>query len=565
MRARWPAALAALIALGAAGACGGDNLPGWRENNLPPSPVKAFDINQVPRDKVKDGGTLRWGLGEFPSQWNQNHVDGNMTSVDTVMSALMPTPFRSDERGRVSLDLDYVTNARITATSPHQVITYSLNPKAKWSDGKPITWADYAAQWKAMNGQNKAFRVDSTIAYENIQSVTRGSSDHEVVVTLTQPFNEWQSLFSPLYPASANSSPEAFNADWVNKIPVTAGPFKLSSFDVKGKSITLVRDQNWWGDQAKLDKLVFLGVKTDMVRAFTKGEVDVYDVGPAPDDYSRARGAWDAVVRQAAGTDFRQFTFNGESPVLADIRVRQAIAMALDRRALMQLDLKGLGWPAVTLDNHFLSNSQQGYRGNAGDIGTYNPQKAGQLLDEVGWKMSGKTRMRNGTPMNVRFVVPAGVGVSDTEAEVTRLMLRRIGVGVTIQTVPFNDFFTKYLIPGNFDITAFSYPSTPYPISNAFDVYAYGENTKGDDMKWYSNLGRTGSREIDQAMYRAGSVSDPGQIAELVNAADELVWRQINVLPLYQSPQNVAVRSTLANVGANGFYDLRYADIGFTS
>jgi peptide/nickel transport system substrate-binding protein len=231
----------------------------------------------------------------------------------------------------------------------------------------------------------------------------------------------------------------------------------------------------------------------------------------------------------------------------------------------MQLDLKGLGWPAVTLDNHFLANSQQGYRGNAGDIGAYNPQKAGQLLDQVGWKLSGKTRVRNGTPMNLRFVVPAGVGVSDTEAEVTRLMLRRIGVEVTIQTVPFNDFFTKYLIPGNFDITAFSYPSTPYPISNAFDVYAYGETAKGDDMKWYSNLGRTGSREIDQAMYRAGSVDDPSQTADLVNAADELVWRQINVLPLYQTPQNVAVRSTLANIGANGFYDLKYADIGFTS
>ena len=565
MRARWPAALAALIALGSVSACGGDNIPGWRESSLAPSPVKAIDINPVPREKVRDGGTLKWGLGDFPTQWNQNHIDGDVASVDTVMSALMPTPFRSDERGRVSLDLDYVTNARVTATSPHQVITYTLNPKAKWSDGKPITWADYAAQWKAMNGQSKTFRVDSTIAYENIQSVTRGTSDHEVVVTLAQPFNEWQSLFSPLYPSSANATPEAFNTDWVNKIPVTAGPFKLSSFDVKNKTITLDRDDNWWGDKAKLDKIVFKGVKTDMVRAFTKGEVDVFDVGASPDEYSRARGAWDAVVRQAAGTDFRQFTFNGESPTLSDIRVRRAMAMALDRRALMQLDLKGLGWPAVTLDNHFLANSQQGYRGNAGELGVYNPQRAGQLLDEAGWKLSGKTRAKNGTPLNLRFVVPSGVGVSDTEAEVTRLMLRRIGVGVTIQTVPFNDFFTKYLIPGNFDVTGFSYPATPYPISNAFDVYANGETAKGDDMKWYSNLGRTGSHEIDQAMYRAGSVLDVAEAEESVNTADELVWQEVNVLPLYQTPQNVAVRSTLANIGANGFYDLKYADIGFTS
>ncbi|MEZ0076664.1 ABC transporter family substrate-binding protein [Planotetraspora sp. GP83] len=565
MRARWPVALLALIAVGAAGACGGETTTSGHSTRLAPSPVKALDINPVPRDKVKDGGTLRWGLSDFPAQWNQNHIDGDVASVKSVMAALMPSPFRSDERGRVSLDGDYVTNARITATTPRQVITYSLNPKAKWSDGKPITWADFAAQWKAMSGQNPGYRVDSTIAYENIQNVARGSSDHEVVVTLAQPFNEWQSLFSPLYPAATNASPEAFNADWLNKIPVTAGPFKLSSFDAKGKTVTLVRDDNWWGNQAKLDKIIFRSFKTDMVRAFTKGEVDVFDVGPSPEDYSRARGAWDAVVRQAAGTDFRQFTFNGESDSLADVKVRQAIAMALDRRALMQLDLKGMGWPVVTLDNHFLANSQQGYQSNAGALGAYNPQQAGKMLDQAGWKLSGKTRQKNGKPLNLRFVIPSGVGVSDIEAQVTRLMLRRIGVGVTIQTVPFTDFFTKYLMAGNFDITAFSYPSTPYPVSNAFDVYANGETAKGDDKKWYSNLGRSGSRQIDQAMYRAGTLFDQWRVYDLINSADDMLWREVNVLPLYQTPQNVAVRSTLANVGASGFRDLKYTDIGFTS
>ncbi|KAA9380898.1 ABC transporter family substrate-binding protein [Microbispora cellulosiformans] len=566
MRPRRPVALALLAAVWAATACGAQRGPGEQDGALAPSPVKAYDINPLPRDKVKDGGTLRWGLVDFPTQWNRNHVDGDGNAVEAVTDALMPRTFRSDERGRPSLDTDYVTNARITATSPRQVITYSINPKARWSDGKPITWNDFAAQWKAMSGRDHDYRVDAAIAYENIQSVARGSSDREVVVTLAQPFNEWQSLFTPLYPSATNATPAAFNSDWINRIPVTAGPFRVERLDAKGRTVTLARDPAWWGNRPKLDRMVFRTVRPDqMVRAFTKGDVDVFEVGPSPDDYARVREAWDAVVRQAAGTQYRQFTLNGESPVLSDVRVRQAVAAALDRRALMQADLKGLGWPTVTLDNHFLMNSQYGYQPNAREIGGYDPALAGRLLDQAGWKMSGKGRTKNGKPLTLRFVVPDGIPPSLAEAQAAGRMLQRVGVRSEVRKVSFNDFFGKYLIPGDFDLAAFAYPSTPYPVSGSFDVYADGERGKGDDVEWYSNLGRSGSKQIDQAMYRAGSLLDPARVPGLLNDADRLVWKEVNVLPLYQCPQGVVVRSALANIGAGGFYDLRYEDIGYAS
>ncbi|ADG89106.1 ABC transporter family substrate-binding protein [Thermobispora bispora] len=566
MRARWPVALTVLVFLWAVGACGAAPPSGGRDGTPLPSPVKALDINQVARDKVKNGGTLRWGLSDFPTQWNYNHADGSLANVKVVISALLPRVFRSDERGRLSLDTDYVTNARITATSPNQVITYTINPKARWSDGKPITWEDFAAQWKAMSGRDGGYRADSSIAYENIKSVARGSSDREVVVTLAEPFNEWQSLFTPLYPRSTNASPDEFNSGWINRIPVTAGPFQVEKFDAKGKTITLARSPQWWGNPAKLDRIEFRHVQpTTMLRAFTKGEIDVFDIGPSPENYAAVREVWDAVVRQAAGPEYRQLTFNGESEVLSDLRVRQAIALAIDRKAIMEIDLKGLGWPIVTLDHHFLMNSQYGYRSNAGAHGAYDPKRAARLLDEAGWKLSGKVRSKNGKPLRLRFVVPAGVRVTETQAQVVRLMLQKIGVQVDVARVRFQDFFTKHLLPGKFDITAFSYPSSPFPISSAYDIYANGEPGRGDEVKWYSNLGRSGSSEIDQAMYDAGSTLDQKEVIELIHAADALIWEKVNVLPLYQVPQNVAVRSTLANVGANGFYDLRYEDIGYVS
>ncbi|MFD2350142.1 hypothetical protein ACFSTC_13550 [Nonomuraea ferruginea] len=139
-------------------------------------------------------------------------------------------------------------------------------------------------------------------------------------------------------------------------------------------------------------------------------------------------------------------------------------------------------------------------------------------------------------------------------------MLAKIGVKLTIQAVPGDDFFTKYVIPGDFDIAPFAYIGTPFPVSSSYGAYV----NSPDGKTWNANLGRSGSDDIDAALDRAVAALDPARARAAVNAADRLIWAQANVLPLYQRPQVVAVKDTLANVGARGFHDLRYQDIGFT-
>src|SRR4030095_12614921 len=102
-------------------------------------------------------------------------------------------------------------------TSPKQVVTYKLNPKAVWYDGTPISAADFIAQWKALNGTNPAYQTSSNTGYNQIESVVQGADKFEVVVTFKTPFADWKSLFWPLYPASTNSDPTAFNTVWKGK------------------------------------------------------------------------------------------------------------------------------------------------------------------------------------------------------------------------------------------------------------------------------------------------------------------------------------------------------------
>ncbi|GAA3010346.1 ABC transporter family substrate-binding protein [Streptosporangium longisporum] len=530
----------------------------------PASAVRAYDVNPAARERVADGGVLRWGLNEYPSNWNLNHVDGNLATVKKVVDALMPSPFRSDAKGQISPNTDYLTRARVTSAGSRQVVTLTLDPRARWSDGTPITWEDYRAQWQAMSGRDGEYRVASTTGYQDIEKVTRGEDDHQVVMTFAKPFGDWQSLFTPLYPRTTNATAGAFNGAWLNRIPVTAGPFRFVSFDPTAKTVTLARDDRWWGDRAKLDRIIYRSLEGDaLVGAFSNGELDTFDIAPSAPDYARAKATPGAIVRQAAGPDFRHITMNGESAVLSDVRVRRAVAMGIDRQAIAQSDLQGLDWPIVLLNNHFFMNTQEGYRDNAGVVGRYDPAGAARELDAAGWRLEGRTRRKDGRELTLRFVLPSGLQLTKSEAELVQDMLARIGVGVTLQSVPADDYFTRYVIPGNYDITAFAYAGTPFPVSSAYGQYADAVRRADGTRQWNANLGRIGSPRIDAAMNRATADLDDAEAVADTNAADRLIWQAVNVVTLYQRPQNVAVKDTLANFGARGFHNLRYQDIGY--
>jgi peptide/nickel transport system substrate-binding protein len=561
-------ALAAFVAAAALVAgCGGsssNDTNGGGGGGNDSTALKASDLNATPRDQLKQGGTLRWGIDEFPSQYNYNQIDGTTDPAAQIDWAIMPRPFRVDPQAKITPNTNYVTSAEVTSTSP-QVVTYKLNPKAKWSDGKPITWRDYEAEWNALRDANGPYKLTSATGYERISSVKAGSDEYEVVVTFAKPFGEWQTLFDPLYPRATNADPKSFEDDYKGKIPVTAGAFRLKKIDNTAKTITVERDPNWWGPPAKLDAIVYRALPQDaIVGAFANGEVDFGDLGADPNAYKRASGVAGGELREAGGPDFRHFTINGSGPILKDLKVRQAVAMALNREVLARADLTGLNWPARTMGNHFLVNTQNGYADNSGAVGTFDPAKARTLLDQAGWTLSGNVRKKAGKTLTLRFIIPSQVATSRQESELAQKMLQDVGVKLDVQTVPSDDFFTKYVTPGNFDITPFSWIGTPYPISSAKSIYTNPAKDSKGELQIQQNYARTGSPQIDKLMNDAEESVDPAKAFDLINQADRQIWEAVHSIILYQRPQITAVKSTLANIGAFGLAFKNYEDMGFT-
>lgn len=564
-----PVAALALVVAACGGSSGGGG--GGGSNAKPTkqqeaSATKQEDINPQPVAKLKKGGTVRWAVDQFSTQWNYNQLNGPEASTAQVLYGVMPYAFIADKTAKVSPNPDYVTSAKATQSGGKQTVTIELNPKAKWSDGTPITEKDYETQWKALQGKSSAFQISSSTGYEQIESVKPGKDQYEVVATFSKPFADWMSLWSPLYPAKYQDTADHFNKGYLNKIPVTAGPFKIEKIDSTAKTVSMVPDPNWWGNKPIVDRIITRALELDAgVNAFVNGEVDVNLLPNDPASYKRAAGAKGGVVRVAGGPDFRHFTLNGTSPDLSDVKVRQAVAMAINRQAIVKADLTGLPWPARTMDNHFLVNTQKGYQSNAGPIGQFNPTKAKQLLDQAGWKQSGAYRQKGGKTLDLRFVIPTGVAASKQEGELTQAMLKDVGIKVDINAVPSDDFFDKYVTPGNFDITPFAWLGTPFPISSAQSIYANPTKDAKGELQIQQNFARVGSPQIDDLMNKAAESLDPNQAFKLINQADKLVWQEVHSIVFYQRPQMTGVNKNLANVGSYGFAQPDYTKIGFVS
>jgi peptide/nickel transport system substrate-binding protein len=151
------------------------------------------------------------------------------------------------------------------------------------------------------------------------------------------------------------------------------------------------------------------------------------------------------------------------------------------------------------------------------------------------------------------------VATSSQEAQLVQSMLAEVGADVQIETVSSDEFFENYILIGDYDMTVFSWIGTPFPISSSKSIYV---EPQGDDVQ--QNFARVGSQEIDDLFDQAIAELDPAKARDIANQIDALIWDEVHSLTLYQRPDLIAAKDTLANYGARGFATARYQDIGYT-
>ena len=534
-----------------------------------PANSSGWDINETPRDQLT-GGEFVGSMSSQITTWNQFNVTGNDNELVFLESPIRPTYYDFKGDGTPVINPDYLTSAKDEVVGGKLVITLDLNPKAVWNDGSPITANDWIATWKSQNGSNKKFAAASTDGWNQVTSVAAGSSDQQVVFTFKSTYPDWTAIIAdgPL-PAAGAATPAVFNDGWGEyKDAWFSGPFKVTNWDKTSGTVTMEPNDKWWGAKPLLTKLTWKNITSDaLASAFANQELDYYDIGADPDGYAQAKNAQNSTVRVAAGPNFRHFTFNSKSPVLSDQAVRQAIAMGINRTVIAQSDLAGLPGDKVPLNNNLYVANQPGYVDQAKVTGIdYNPEKAGQMLDAAGWTMNTSTgyREKDGTQLDVTYAQLTGVSASENEGLQAQKSLKGIGVNLKIKSVDISKDWPGVLTSHAFDIIAFSWIGTPYPLANIGQIYG-GSGTGKDFKPSDSNFAQLEIPAVQELKPKIDTEMDPAKRAEMGNQAAQAIWEAVHTLPLYQRPMLVGVRAKLANIGALGMARIpKWENVGFT-
>lgn len=522
-----------------------------------PKAIGQNDINPTDAAQIKDGGELKLPVEDYPANFNMLQADAVNGDIPPVVWSMLPSPMIRFADGTFGANKDYLLSAKVTSADP-QVVTYTLNPKAKWSDGTPITWADYRSEWQATNGKNPAFQIQSSAGYQSITDIRRGADDFQFTATFNPKYAEWDSLFGVLYPQSMTSNPDEFNKGWAESPKVTAGPFKIGTLDPTAKTVTVVRDDRWWGDRPHLDRIVFRFIDgSARIDALANKEVDIASVASDLNAFERTKAMPGITLRRATMPNYRVIDFNGApTSILADPALRTAIMRGIDRTSMGKAVIGKLLPDATPLGNHVYVAGFPGYQDNSGPY-SYDREAAGEALDDLGWKLDGDVRKKDGKPLVIRDVVPAGTQASVDEAKIIKQQLAKIGVTVDVQVVDSHGFFDKQVAPGNFDLTHFAQMGDALPpISAALPFLAGGPEGS-------ANYGHVHDDVSTKALDAAAAELDPAKRAELANQADVELWKLGHSLPLYIRPSIVATRNGLANFGNSGLASWDYTKIGW--
>ncbi len=352
--------------------------------------------------------------------------------------------------------------------------TFHLRDDIKWSDGKPLTSADVAY----------TFNRTAKEEWSNFSPFTSGFSKvtapdpTTVVVTTKQPDPRLPSLPVYILPKHVweKYGPKKVGS-FSNNNPVTSGPFRLTAWN-KGSYFEMTANPNYFGGKPAVDKVRFRIFRNDeaMAAALKNGEIDaVYNL--SADLAGQLKGDSNITPINAQDGSFTQLTMNTGSgtignghPALQDVRVRQAIAQAIDKDTLVKRVLQGLGSPGQSMNvavapkwNLKVPEDRQL---------KFNLDAANQTLDNAGYK-KGSDGIRtmpdgSGKKLGFRFFFPSDDETYSRDVQFIKEWLKDIGISTTA-TPKSEDELTPIENKGQFDLIIWAW--TPYADPTAMMSY----------------------------------------------------------------------------------------------
>ncbi|HTJ56672.1 MAG TPA: ABC transporter substrate-binding protein [Devosiaceae bacterium] len=389
---------------------------------------------------------------------------------------------------------------------------FHLQTGVKFHDGTPFSADDVkfsldrARDPKSTNAQKQLFA-----AIKSVNVIDPAT----VKITLSQPDGDF--LYNMGWGDAVIVSPKSAATNVTN--PIGTGPFKFVDW-VKGDHVDLARNPDYWGTPVKLDKVTFKFISdpSAATAAILAGDIDAFPLFPAPEalDQIKSDPRFDVVVGNTEGETI--LAMNNARKPLNDLRVRQAIAHAIDRKTLLDGTMFGYGTPIGT----FFPPDNPAYVDLTGES-KFDPDRSRQLLKEAG--VSNLT-------LSLKLPPPP---YARNGGQIIAQQLANVGITANITNVEWADWLQNVFTDKDYDLTIVSHVEPN-------DIGIFARDT------YYFNYHSDAFKKI---MADLNATTDPAQRKQLQQQAQKQLTADMPVAFLFELPDITVQNKSLKGLWAN--------------
>ncbi len=402
--------------------------------------------------------------------------------------------------------------------------TFKLRPDVKWHDGQPFTSQDVAYSLL----QAKEIHPRGRATFANVKEV-RTPDPLTAVVVLSAPapylLNALAAAETPIVPRHIYAQGDA-RVNPANQAPIGTGPFRFKEW-VKGSHIVYERNPEYWdAGKPKIDRLIVRIIPDASARAaaLESGELDLAGGNPVALSELQRFTTLPNLAVTTEGNNYQpqqvQLEFNISNPYFKDERVRQAVALALDRKTIVDTIYFGYAIPAPSpispLDARFYDETVESY--------PLDLKKSDELLDAAGFPR-GKDGKRFAVTLDYNPFAPERLQL----AYYIKQALAKVGVDVTIRTQDFPTFVKRVYTDRDFDFEINGLSNIVDPTVGVQRAYWSKNISRGVP---FSNGSGYSNPEVDRLLEAAATEPSPEKRKELFNQFQQIIAREVPLINL---------------------------------
>ncbi|HEY0323686.1 MAG TPA: ABC transporter substrate-binding protein [Pyrinomonadaceae bacterium] len=484
-------------------------------------------------------------------------LSGNISSLDPILSQDVPA---SNERVRVLMfnslvrkneKFEYVNELASEmpkVSDDGLTVTFTLRDNVKFQDGRALTSADakYTMDTLLASSSRKAASFYEVVNGQKQPYITsvEAPDARTLVLRMRKP---WLQLLPNLVPIGI--IPKDSSGQQTTQ-PLGSGPFRFKSFDKDQQVLELEANPNYWEGAPNIQNLrVRVIADTNALQAeLRSGRVDLAPLPTnlTPDAINSLGQDPNLKVEQFPGANIYHITINTQSAPLDNVRVRQAIAYAIDREEIIRTLLRG----QAKLAHSILPEESWAY--SQGVKYSYNPEQAKKLLDEAGFRDPDGDGPQMRFPKPISFKFSSASTLANQYGNVIADQLKRVGIPIQIETAEANTLLEQ-LRAGQFQMTTGNWVGGNQDPSFFNDLFATSRIPTGNLPTL--NRSRYSDPELDRKLEEALNTADQAKAKVLYARVQDIVSRDVPLLPLWYLSNMVIARKNVGNIKVDGSGD----------